>query len=249
MKTNQQHLSSQVTYAPVKMFRRIYSTLLAFSFVGATALQGQLIIFSTDFESATQTANNDPVAHGGTVASGYTASTFTPGPGIGTFRLDTHVDSPSKNFISEVAGTNPASTMAEAVTAEAYFQFTITAPAAIDFTELKFGMRGIGSTNTGYVTVRSNVDNYTADLGTASGPMSSAASSVIATVDLSSISGFTDLTTVTFRFFVYDEYSGQNNRRIGVDDIQVSVIPEPAAFALIGGLLALGIVIIRRRIR
>jgi len=212
------------------------------------------VIFSTNFESATQTANNAPVEHGGTVASGYTASTFTQGPGIATYRLEKGVA--TDWFISDVATlrlptdapTAPQKTIDEAVALGTYFQFTVTAPAAIDFTELKFGMRGIGSANTGYVTARSSVDNYASDLGTASGPMVTGNPSVITTVDLSSISGFEDLSSVTFRFYVYHEYTGgQANRRIGVDDIQISVIPEPATIGMLG-LGALIAAFIRRKL-
>jgi hypothetical protein len=233
-----------------RLSKTFLTTLAAFGIAGAA--QANIVIFNTDFESATQAANNDPVAHGGTVASGYTASTFTQGPGIGTFRLEKGVE--DDWFISDTAThrlptdapTAPQQTMAEAVTLGTYFQFTITAPEAVDFAELKFGMRGIGSTSTGYVTARSSVDNYASNLGTASGPMTTGNSSVITTVDLSSISGFEDLTSVTFRFYVYHEYTGgQANRRIGVDDIQVSVIPEPGMLAL--GFIIFGAVCLFRR--
>ena len=188
------------------------------------------LIFSTDFETASQTTSNDPVDHGGTVASGYTVSAFTRGPGITAFRLDPSLA--TDLFISEAAGTNPGTNLTQAVSANAYFEFTVTAPAAIDFTELKFAVRGHGTASIGYATVRSSVDNYTADLGTASGAMNIIHTPI--SVDLSSISGFTDLEEVTFRFYVYDEYSGQQNRRIGVDNIQVSVIPEPATIGMLG---------------
>jgi hypothetical protein len=68
-----------------------------------------------------------------------------------------------------------------------------------------------------------------------------------ASVDLSEISGFESVSEVTFRFYLYDTYIGQQNRRLGIDDIQISVIPEPRLAALSMGLLVAGLMIWRRR--
>jgi hypothetical protein len=46
-------------------------------------------------------------------------------------------------------------------------------------------------------------------------------------VDLSSIAAFDNQTSVSFRFYLYDEYSGQNNRHLGVDAIAISVTADP----------------------
>jgi hypothetical protein len=180
------------------------------------------VVFLTNFEGATQTAVGAQVVHNGTVSNGYTVSDFTKGSGINSFKLDTSVA--GDLFISEAAGTNPATNLAQAVAANAYFEFIVTASEGTDFSKLDFSMRGVGSTSNGYVTVRSSVDNYSSNLGTVSGAMTNKYST---SVNLLAASGFTNRSQVTFRFYIYDEYSGQNNRRIGIDDIELSVVSRP----------------------
>jgi hypothetical protein len=181
------------------------------------------VVFRTDFGSATQSAVGSNIVHNGAAANGYTVSDFSKGPGIVAFRLDpSFVSGGVTNFfIGDVAGTNPGTNLVSAVVSNAYIQFAVTAPLSTSFTNLSFAMRGFGATNSAWVTVRSSVDNYTADLVTVSGSLNGLYPT---NVNLSAVSGFLNTNLVTFRFYLYDTYSGSSNRRIGVDDVSVETV-------------------------
>jgi hypothetical protein len=138
-------------------------------------------------------------------------SDFTGGGGIVTFRLDSTNDD---KWLSEVAGSNPASTLQQAVDLNCFFTFIITAPAGKQLTGIEFAMRGAGSFDIGFVTLRSSIDNYTADLATVSRQMNGKQAIAIMLPPQTN-------NVTTFRFYVYDLFEGQNNRRIGIDDIKV----------------------------
>jgi hypothetical protein len=214
--------------------------------IGLSEWAGASVIFSTDFESAIQPgAVGTAVTANGTVASGYTVSTFTQGAGYpGMLRLITN--STVSYFLCVPAGANPGvgavQTLADAVANNEYFEFSVTAPTEVDFTGIKFSYVGTGSAQTGGITLRSSADSYTANLGTATGVMTS---KYPVAVNLSAVSGFTDLSTVTFRLYFYDNYVGSQNRYIGIDDIEVSAIPEPATIGMLG-LGALITILLRR---
>lgn len=175
-------------------------------------------VFQTDFSASTQTAVDAPVVHHGFVAPGFVVSDFTKGAGLGPFRIDdSGADTAADRFLSEPAGSNNSS-FGEAFVNDAYIEFSILASITITFVQLEFTMRGHGSTNIGYITVRSSLDDYAADLGTVSGAMNT---KHLQSIDLTEFQGFDGADEITFRFYLYDEYEGQNNRRIGIDSVQI----------------------------
>jgi sialate O-acetylesterase len=199
------------------------------------ALTGSGTVFSTDFESATQPGGGGtPVDSAGSVAAGFSVSDFTFGDGALPFQLRDDVNwLPGDIHLATPAGSDDVSTMAEAVASNRYCQFTLSANTPADLTELSLNMTATGSAKTGHLTVRSSVDNYTADLGSVSSVMNG---EYPLSIDLSAVGGFENCINVTFRFYLYDEYDGQNNRYMGVDDIQVktgSATAFPISFASI----------------
>lgn len=182
---------------------------------------GRNVIFATGFDNASQPAGpGHAIDHRGTVGSGFNVSPFTPGPGINTFRVDRTL--PWDTFISEEAGTNPATTLKAALAAGAYFEFTVMADQPVDFTGMKFTLRGYGNEGQGHVTVRSSIDGFREDLVTVSGSM---VRKYPAIVDLSEAGGFQGIDEITFRFYLYDGFHGTNLVRIGIDDVEVSAKP------------------------
>lgn len=181
-----------------------------------------------------------------TVAAGVSGSDITNGSlsslVIGDFTYAT-------DSALQAAPTNAAtSTAALAVTNDSYFEFTITPDAlqTMTFTSLTFNAAKGGSSGTarGYV-VRSSVDSFAADLGTAD---LATVRPTWTPVNISLSSGaFDNLTTATtFRIYTY---SNSTARSVEYDDITVNgtTIPEPGSYALLAGLTGLASVMIRRR--
>jgi arylsulfatase A-like enzyme len=181
---------------------------------------GSNIVFSADFEPAYRAGgNNAPIQHQGGIAEGFLVSPLTAGPGIQLMRLDETFQ--WDHFVSEVAGTNPAVTLEEAVAVGAYFELTLAADTPVDFTGLKYALRGYGNRLAGNITARSSADGFREDLVTLTGSLTR---KYLTSVDLSGRPEFSGLCSVTFRFYLYDEFSGSNQVRIGIDDIEVSAV-------------------------
>lgn len=231
---------------------RLSTIAVSASLVIALPALGAAVIFSTDFTGASQPGGvGTEIFMGGTVASGVTVSTLTPGltDAVKVFRLDSQSVSPA--FASFAVGTNgfgengSETDLAYAVAEGEYFQFTLESTTPLELTTFNFTMAQHGFNATAGIVLRSSLDNYSANLAVAehTGPQTL----FPASVDLSEITGFDNVSEVTFRFYLYDTYVGQQNRRLGVDNIEISVIPEPRLAALAMGLLAAGFLIWRRR--
>jgi arylsulfatase A-like enzyme len=178
------------------------------------------VVFAADFETAYQArGTNAPIHHQGKTAAGFQVSPLSAGSGIQMMRIDDTFQ--WDLFVSEVAGTNPASNIEEAVAEDAYFELTVTAQEPVDITGLKYALRGHGNRLTGSITARSSVDGFMEDLVTLTGSLTR---KYVTSIDLSGYPEFRDLREVTFRFYVYDEFSGPNSVRIGIDDIEVSAV-------------------------
>ncbi len=198
---------------------------------------GAAVLYFTDFEDAAQPGGiGMPITMGGTAADGVAAGALAGGAGTTIFRLDPSIETApvaTGLFPMENAGANPSSNLASAVANSEYFEFTLTAQPARKLDELRFSMVKHGFAQFAGVTLRSSVDNYTADLVTVT---DSAASGIYpAIADLSSLAGFSSQTSVTFRFYLYDQYTGSANRRIGIDDIRISQDGVPDAAGLLAG--------------
>ncbi len=211
--------------------------------IGFTVLvAGADVIYSTDFSSATQAGGlGTAITMGGTVADGVTVSTLTAGIGTQSIRLDTVPD----YHANESIGVNGSTTLAQAVANNEYFQFTVSSATAMNYDTFNFNLVKVSTSQLTGITLRSSLDSYASDLVTVAN--SSAAGKYSASVDLSSMTAFDNLSSVTFRFYLYDEYSGTAGRRLGVDDISVSAtaVPEPATIGMLG-LGAIGVMLIRR---
>jgi hypothetical protein len=191
-------------------------------------------VYQTDFSTATRAAANAPIEGGGEVQSGFTASPYTAGSGITRMGLaprdkEHPAYSPESwgglAFIAEGAGSNQIPTLEDAVAGNAYIEFTLQSAEPVDFTRIAFSMVGVGSRQSGGVTVRSSADDFTADLGTATGPLNM---DYPVAVDLRGRPGFAGRREVTFRFYLYDSFEGANNRLIGIDDVRVWAEPARA---------------------
>lgn len=151
----------------------------------------------------------------------------------------------------DTGDTNPT-TLAESVAGNDYIQFIVNPNSGFMFTATSFTFiwdrSGTGPAN---VTLRSSLDGFTANLGTATGIVTGA----LATQNFS-LTGLTDITTpVTFRLYGYsatatggtggfDGPGGANppvNVQLLGSTAAISAVPEPATvIAGIGAVLALG---------
>jgi hypothetical protein len=176
--------------------------------------------FVTDFESATQAGGVDtPIDMAGSVYSNITISALTNGAGMENYYLRSSVSADGV-FASEVAGSNIASNLASAVSNEEYCEFALSSTEPVDLNLIRFEMAKNGFAQLAGITLRSSADGFTSDLLTVTNDTSAGRYPTF--VDLSSNADFDEISSVTFRFYLYDEYGTQNNRYFGVDNIDVS---------------------------
>lgn len=137
-----------------------------------------------------------------------------------------------------------ATSAAQAITNAVFFSFTVTPNASMSLTDLQFdAARGGGGTPRGY-DIRSSVDNFATDLGTADLATVRPTYTHV-TIDLSG-AAFQNLTTpTTFRFYVYSPGGGSS---VDFDNIVLNgaATPEPASLSLVG---LGGLTLLRRRAR
>lgn len=222
----------------------IIATIASLATIHSTL--GASSVFNVDFLTASQPEGlGTEILMGGSTAPGVTLSPLTAGPAaaMSTFRLDSQ--STSLAFAGYSVGSNDATTLIESVNVGEYFQFTMESNTPLALAEFGFTMVQHGFTGFSGITLRSSQDDFTNDLVTVT--HTGAQGLFSANVDLSEITGFESVSDVTFRFYLYNDYSGQNNRRHGVDNISISVIPEPGFTALTIGAITVGLMILRRR--
>ncbi|MFA6287064.1 MAG: hypothetical protein WC661_06715 [Opitutaceae bacterium] len=162
-----------------------------------------------------------------------------------------------------------STTVADAIANNRYFQFTITPDSGnqVALSALSFNYGAItasgsfpqaGAPITVAFEVRSSVDNFTTSIGSVSASFNQSENNVtgLYTINLTSISGYSLLTTATtFRIYAYFSsgtpgYSDSSR----LDNVSltgtVSAIPEPSAYAAGMGVIALcGAVAFSRRRR
>lgn len=194
-------------------------------------------LFATDFESSSQPGGNDtPINMGGTMHSNVTVGTLVNGTGVNTFRIDNQPTSDGQ-FASEAVGNNPSTTLAEAIVNDEYFEFAVTSSIPVDVEMFSFNMVKHGFAPLAGITLRSSLDGFTSDLVTVTDASSQGV--YPAAADLSSNEDFQDFTSATFRFYLYDEFTPQDNRRLGVDNIQITGIyageVTPAELTIVAG--------------
>ena len=156
-----------------------------------------------------------------------------------------------------------STTAADAVATSRYFEFTVTPTAGnqVTLSTLSFNYGAVAATGsaaqagapfTPMFQVRSSTDGYTAGIGTTNA-MSYVAGQAdvtrLLTISLSSLSGFSQLTTpTTFRLYGYFSTGAPGySDSLRIDNINltgtVSAIPEPSAFAAGLGFAALGVAV------
>lgn len=193
------------------------------------------VLFSSGCEGAVQPAGIDfPVTMDGALADGISVSTVSGGSGLLFLRLD-NVETVASTglFISEAAGSNSSSNLSQAVGNNECIEFTVSGAAPLGLGWFSFSMVKHGFSQFAGVTLRSSADGYTSDLATIT---DSTASGVYAqSVNLAALPVFDGLSSVTFRFYLYDEFSGNNNRRLGIDNITILFAGPPVAAELLAG--------------
>jgi hypothetical protein len=177
-------------------------------------------VYTADFAAATQVAGiGSPIAMAGVAQPGVAASLLTPGSGVLFFRLDlvnTAGTGTPLVFATGSVGDNAASTMEEALSVGSYYEFTLSTDRQFSLTGISFKMVKHGFTPLGAITLRSSADNYAADIVTVSNDIIQGVYPASAELNMANID------QVTFRFYAYDLYVGNNNRRLGIDDIVVT---------------------------
>jgi hypothetical protein len=225
-------------------------------------------VFSTDFSSATQESLNAPIAMGGTLAAGYSVTNLAHGDNSMKFILRTEGTDGNEgqqqfydqgDIASFLPGSVEVATLDAAITNNSYYEFTLSNESAfslrtIGFSLVQFGYKNAtGRESVAYVftDLTSNFSgtvNASESLGSIvrAGGAPQGVSSV--SIALSGITALEDITSVTFRVYWTEGFEEEwGNRRLGIDDLSVAVVPEPSAYALLGGVLAFGFTAFRRR--
>lgn len=167
----------------------------------------------------------------------------------------------SNEYGFKITGGEEETTLAGAITAEHFLQFTMDAESGFVFNLESLEING-QSTSSGAknVAILSNVDGFSAgseidslgNIAGVTGGFDTDSSGFGGPIDLSA-SKFQGLSSITFRLYGWSTSSGA-----GVTDIRnlsgadllingTTAVPEPNAYALLAGLLGLGYAMIRRR--
>ncbi|HKK17250.1 MAG TPA: PEP-CTERM sorting domain-containing protein, partial [Opitutales bacterium] len=124
-----------------------------------------------------------------------------------------------------------------------YINFTITADTgSFNVTGASLFAKTGGSGQTTNFALRSDVDSFSADLLTGS-----RTGDVFQSFSTSTIAGITNQTSVEFRLYVWGASATSDTHRYDDISLTLAAVPEPSAFALLSGLMALGWIAVRRR--
>lgn len=181
-------------------------------------------IFSNTITDTNPSASN-PFTSGQLVDDDITASGIGRGTGI---NASTAIDRYSATSWNTVA-----------LDTTAFFTWTLTPKLAseIDFTSFVYTGQASGTGPTSFA-FRSSVDGFTTDVGT---PTASGTTIVLTDA------AFQDITSaIEFRMYGWAASGGTGTFSINSFTFNGTAIPEPSAYSLIGGLLALGLVASRR---
>lgn len=204
----------------------------------AVSAHGQLVFFN--FDDASGDTDTDTAAKtADTVASNITVSMLATESSFNSALTATFSDPPA----IQVSGASAFFQQTSQGAAGDAVYFTITAASGYEFsiTQVSFDARGT-STSPADVGFSMNTTSYDK-----SGSFSN--NSIQTTITESSL-GFSNLTSATIAIQGWNASLGDTGA-LQLDDIgvfgSVSVIPEPSTYGAIGGLLALGMVLYRRR--
>lgn len=205
---------------------RFFHNLSVFGVVafGLTNLCGAAALANYNFATSAASVDTDL----NSTATGFSS----------TYGSQSGYSSAGQNYFVRVQAT-----VTEVVTTT-YFSFTVNAASGftLNLTDLTFRSALVDNgipTFSGTVVVRSSVDNYAANLFsyTQNSTAGSTFNSPPHSIDLSGV-GYQGLSTVTFRFYHYDDTDSTTTNAIvhRIDDVILNgnAIPEPASFALLG---------------
>jgi hypothetical protein len=233
-------------------------TLISLLSFAATSFSAASIVSYT-FEGVTDPGlsgdDNSIVLTSASSDANVSDSGITGGGGLDVFRVRNPA-SAYDSFVLLTSDNADSANTAEALTNGAFFSFTVAPDSGyeMDLTSLDFLVARGGTTGDRTYEVRSSLTGTTSlagpsvPVGVRSGGTSGMDS---ISIDLTGVS-FQDLSSaVTFTFFSYEDTSG--NLSLEWDDItlngSVAAVPEPSTFAVFAGLMALGLVMWRRRLR
>lgn len=221
------------------------------SFITTFPTLGAAVIFSTDFVNASQDSTNGPISMGGTVATGFTVSSIAKSA-TATFSIWEYDTSSGGGWDSAplFAGARPAQ-LPNALDVNQSVEFTITnnSSSLVSINLIQFNLVRKGFSDLAGTTVWSSLDSYSIPIVSFSNNDVSGTKSLVSTGTLTG-DNMLDLLvgeSMTLRIALWTESGSASNARLGIDDIQISVIPEPRLAALSMGLLVAGFIIWRRR--
>jgi hypothetical protein len=203
--------------------------IIAASLVVSSTFSFAADIFSNTI-SGTSPGSSNPYTTGQSVASGLTVSGIGRGTGVTANTANDRYTGASWNTVS--------------LDATAYFTFTLTPDVGneIDFTNFVYTGQASGTGPTSF-SFRSSVDSFATNIST---PIVTGSTIVL------TAPAFQNVTTpIEFRFYAWGA-SGSTGT-FSINDftfngtVALASIPEPSAFALVGGLAVVGFVASRRR--
>lgn len=207
------------------------------------------LVFAGGFHATAQTTVAQYTFTGNSLSSsdsdtGSSAGFLAIGPGANSFIFTTD-GNPAPTYYMN-AGDTDGGDLAGAIAHGEYFGFSImpTLVDELDLFSLTFDTWTGGVTNGGYA-VRSSLDSYATNIGSTI-THASTDGWISRSFDLSSGTYQNLTSSITFRIYGWDDSSG-NTVGVAIDNVSLSVVPEPSSFALIAGGLALAGGLLRRR--
>jgi hypothetical protein len=213
---------------------------------GASQAQA-VVLFSTDFSGASQAVANGPIAMGGTAASGITVGTLAKRGGATFTIFDYNTTAGGGWDVAPVfAGARP-SQLPNALNDAQSVEFSLTnatgetiSIAAFSFNLVRKGFGGDAGSS-----VWSSADDYATPLRSFSNDALSGTKSLVSVGSLAL--ELAPAATITFRIALWTPSTSAGDARLGIDDLVITAVPEPALTGLLLGLLGLGVVLYRRR--
>jgi len=206
------------------------------------------VIFSTDFSGASQAVADGPINMGGTVAPEVTVSTLAKGE-TATFTTFVYDTTDGNGFeTAPLFAAARTSQLPNAFDTAQYIEFTLSniSASTLQLDGFSFNLVRKGFQGQAGATLRSSLDSYASNLISFSNDAISGTKSLVSADWSSSPLNLNASGAVTFRIHLWTPTSSA--ARLGVDDIQITVIPEPATIGMLG--LGAGIALfVRRSIR
>lgn len=212
-------------------------------------------ILDTKFGSTTQPNASNIVVTADTMLADFGSTvTLTRGSAFGGFTPQTIGTVPDTGIGSNSSiQSGSTNTLATAIANDHFIEFTLTSGVAYDIDTISFDMAGFGSNNAqflGYLLTDATGFSNGNELGSVDALYNETITSS-GTIDVSAIAAFDGRTSTKFRVYLVDNHDGDNtNRKFGLTSIAITgtqSIPEPSAYALVGGVFAFGFAMFCRR--